>query len=54
MKSIDIIGDECYSTNRTKSVKEDTAMAVSSINMMRSDIEEVQKGLIKTEVDSDG
>lgn len=54
VKSIDIIRNECYSTNRTKSVEEDTAMAVSSINMMRSELEEVQKGLIKTEVDSDG
>ena len=37
VKSIDIIRNECYSTNRTKSVEEDTAMAVSSINMMRSE-----------------
>lgn len=37
VKSIDIIGNGCYSTNRTKSVEEDTAMAVSSINMMRSE-----------------
>ena len=37
VKSIDIIRNECYSTNRTKSIEEDTAMAVSSINMMRSE-----------------
>ena len=37
MNSIDIIRNKCYSTNRTKSIEEDTAMAVSSINMMRSE-----------------
>ena len=32
-QAIDIVNNGCYSTNRTKSVKEDTVDAVSSINM---------------------